>query len=76
MLPTVPTILARFPTFFCEFFKVFFAPEPLKKAGFHGVILVIRDTWAMGLAGFSGFLVVARTSFRNHESAAAVKASR
>jgi hypothetical protein len=34
---------------FCEFFKVFFAPEPLKNAGFSGGILVIQDNWTMGL---------------------------
>jgi hypothetical protein len=40
---------------FGEFFKVFFAPDPLKNAGFSGGILLIRDRWAMGMAGLSNF---------------------
>jgi hypothetical protein len=64
---------------FREFFKVFFAPDPLKNEGFSGGILLIRDRWAMGMAGLSGFLVVAaaRTNSRCvFGPAAAVKASR
>ena len=38
-----------FPHVFHEFFVPFFVPaEREKKAGFHGAILAIQDSWAMG----------------------------
>jgi hypothetical protein len=39
-----------FPVF-KDFFSHFFSPEPVKNAGFSRGILVMPDTWAMGLAG-------------------------
>jgi hypothetical protein len=38
-----------FSHYFTDFFSHFFSPEPLKNMGFSRCILLIRDSWAMGM---------------------------
>jgi len=48
MFSMLPTVLACFPTFFDNSLCHSLCLRSVKKAGFHGAILVIRNSWAMG----------------------------